>query len=355
MITKTFEYTINTDSNNVKSFAISHDGTERVCITDMWKATGAIQSRRPSKWRETKEFKNFLEELKRHVPKDKQLFFKVGNETWAFWQLAMAYAKYLSPSFHLWCNQVIKDYMEKRTECTTDVVEQHTNSPQQVSSYKPVHPVVNPLAILEIVKSHAQELIKAGLPKNAALNVVTGVVNTLCNVSFPMLLSAPEVTKQTTNLIQLPRINGTICTSTLNEDATDAQVIPLNDTTDYMHVSTWLKRDVIPFSSKEKRSDNEAMAKTLRGLGLETTDITSALRALRIHPGKTAKYEPTELELKEIFKKYAKKATENVSVLVNNVPTEVNTHGGYLFNLAAMSAALEYIKEHRSQLNLFKK
>ena len=97
------------------------------------------------------------------------------------------------------------------------------------------------------------------------------------------------------------------------------------------------------------------MAKTLRGLGLETTDITSALRALRIHPGKTAKYEPTELELKEIFKKYAKKATENVSVLVNNVPTEVNTHGGYLFNLAAMSAALEYIKEHRSQLNLFKK
>ncbi|MDO9713867.1 KilA-N domain-containing protein [Paracraurococcus lichenis] len=29
--------------------------------------------------------------------------------TWAHWQLALAYARYLSPEFHLWCNTVVRD------------------------------------------------------------------------------------------------------------------------------------------------------------------------------------------------------------------------------------------------------
>lgn len=32
--------------------------------------------------------------------------------TWAHWQLAMAYAHYLSPAFHAWCNQVLRDGMK---------------------------------------------------------------------------------------------------------------------------------------------------------------------------------------------------------------------------------------------------
>ena len=31
-----------------------------------------------------------------------------GAETWAHWQLALAYARYLSPAFHAWCNSVIR-------------------------------------------------------------------------------------------------------------------------------------------------------------------------------------------------------------------------------------------------------
>lgn len=33
--------------------------------------------------------------------------------TWAHWQIALAYAKYLSPEFHAWANQAIKDRLEE--------------------------------------------------------------------------------------------------------------------------------------------------------------------------------------------------------------------------------------------------
>jgi hypothetical protein len=32
--------------------------------------------------------------------------------TWAHWQLALSYARYLSPQFHLWCNTVVRSAME---------------------------------------------------------------------------------------------------------------------------------------------------------------------------------------------------------------------------------------------------
>ena len=34
--------------------------------------------------------------------------------TWAHWQLALSYARYLSPEFHLWCNTVVRAAMEWR-------------------------------------------------------------------------------------------------------------------------------------------------------------------------------------------------------------------------------------------------
>ncbi|MFT8246851.1 KilA-N domain-containing protein [Roseomonas sp. BN140053] len=38
-----------------------------------------------------------------------------GNQggTWAHWQLALSYGRYLSPPFHLWCNTVVRAAMEQ--------------------------------------------------------------------------------------------------------------------------------------------------------------------------------------------------------------------------------------------------
>jgi hypothetical protein len=41
--------------------------------------------------------------------------------TWAHWQIALAYAKYLSPEFHMWCNTVVRAHMEGRTHAATPV------------------------------------------------------------------------------------------------------------------------------------------------------------------------------------------------------------------------------------------
>ena len=36
-----------------------------------------------------------------------------GGSTWAHWQLALAYARYLSPAFHAWCNAVVRNAVER--------------------------------------------------------------------------------------------------------------------------------------------------------------------------------------------------------------------------------------------------
>ena len=35
-----------------------------------------------------------------------------SGATFAHWQIALAYAKYLSPEFHMWCNEVVREKME---------------------------------------------------------------------------------------------------------------------------------------------------------------------------------------------------------------------------------------------------
>lgn len=113
--------------------AISFQGTpirrtdERVNLTDMWRAAGSDPSKRPSKWLETEAALTFIEYLgenlnirKRDIEKPGQTEALVETErggrdpgTWAHWQVGMAYAKYLSPEFHAWCNEVVRAHMEQ--------------------------------------------------------------------------------------------------------------------------------------------------------------------------------------------------------------------------------------------------
>lgn len=88
-------------------------------LTDMWKASGLSVHVTPPQWLRLPETKKFLEHLEdvnmglSHVKsfiKTKQ--GKHGG-TYGHWQLAISYAKYLSPEFHVWANQAIKDRMEE--------------------------------------------------------------------------------------------------------------------------------------------------------------------------------------------------------------------------------------------------
>lgn len=93
---------------------------EMLCLTDMWKANGSPKDKRPGDWLATKqarEFAAFLQDtgisgtLERRGGNPKT---GDGGATWAHWQLAFAYAKYLGPEFHAWCNEVVRAHVEGR-------------------------------------------------------------------------------------------------------------------------------------------------------------------------------------------------------------------------------------------------
>ena len=94
-------------------------------LTDMWKAAGSIPNKKPADWLRSpgaKEFLEYLEEFQGMGFSHTLHFVTNGNpktgdggSSWAHWQVALAYAKYLSPSFHAWGNSVIKATMESHS------------------------------------------------------------------------------------------------------------------------------------------------------------------------------------------------------------------------------------------------
>lgn len=113
---------------------ISNDGKDMISLTDMWKAAGGPKNDDPAQWTRLPKTQLFIEVIeetlnmgKSHIKNtSKMTDFKGGNfpllktkrgrsggGTWAHWQIALAYAKYLNPQFHMQCNQWIKERIEE--------------------------------------------------------------------------------------------------------------------------------------------------------------------------------------------------------------------------------------------------
>lgn len=101
---------------SIGSHAIRRDG-EMWCLTDLWRAAGAPNGNRPANWlrKEGAAFVAFLRDSS-SVPGG-HTRQRPGNPakgepptTWAHWQLALAYAKSLSPEFHARVNEVYRAY-----------------------------------------------------------------------------------------------------------------------------------------------------------------------------------------------------------------------------------------------------
>jgi hypothetical protein len=108
--------------------ALVYNGTliserdEMLSLTDMWRAGKADASKRPGEWLRhtaTIEFTEHIEAVMGDTHNGLITQERGGREgggsTWAHWQIAMAYAKYLSPEFHAWCNEVVRAHMEGRS------------------------------------------------------------------------------------------------------------------------------------------------------------------------------------------------------------------------------------------------
>lgn len=72
------------------------DRGDALSLTDMWKAHGSDAARQPSNWLASADAKNFIEVLN---PGNSGIITKRGKtgQTFAHWQMAIAYAKYSIP------------------------------------------------------------------------------------------------------------------------------------------------------------------------------------------------------------------------------------------------------------------
>ena len=98
---------------------VIRDEGDMLNLTDMWRAAGADMSKRPPKWLESEQAIHFIEFLRvKSIVQnsDHELIRTVRGgtdpHTKAHWQIGLAYAKYLEPAFHVWCNEVVRAEME---------------------------------------------------------------------------------------------------------------------------------------------------------------------------------------------------------------------------------------------------
>lgn len=94
------------------------DRGDMLSLTDMWRASGSISHQKPADWLRdlgTKTFVEFVADRQKVLPEH---LFQTSKgrtgATFAHWQIGLAYAKYLSPEFHMWCNTVVRERMEGR-------------------------------------------------------------------------------------------------------------------------------------------------------------------------------------------------------------------------------------------------
>lgn len=96
---------------------VRHDNHGFISLTDMWVAAGSPDGKHdPRRWKD-KAGSEFIEFISNSLNVPSGDIYKTSRGkyggTWAHWQIALAYAKYLSPEFHAWANQAIKDRIEE--------------------------------------------------------------------------------------------------------------------------------------------------------------------------------------------------------------------------------------------------
>jgi len=100
----------------INDTAIRFTGNKLVNLTDLWKASGATRFYGPSEWIR-KEGSAFVAEVAKQLntPAERIIHTTRGRfgGTFAHWQIALAYAKYLSPEFHILCNNIIRRFVEE--------------------------------------------------------------------------------------------------------------------------------------------------------------------------------------------------------------------------------------------------
>jgi len=102
---------------NFHGIQIAFEGKEKINLTDLWKAAGEPDGKEVWRWQETEQAINFINATVNSLNLAKNEVLKTkrgkGGGTWGHWQIALEYARYLSPELAIWTNQVVKERLEE--------------------------------------------------------------------------------------------------------------------------------------------------------------------------------------------------------------------------------------------------
>ena len=91
-------------------------GNDLINLTNMWKACKGTKNQKPAHWLQRIDIQKFMKSLEKKLKGTSHVPFKTikgrNGGTYAHWQIGLAYAQYLDPFFHFWCNERIKEHFE---------------------------------------------------------------------------------------------------------------------------------------------------------------------------------------------------------------------------------------------------
>jgi len=100
-----------------KKFDLNYSGqkikvkNDLICLTDFWKAVGRPKNKSAPQWLRLPQTINFIIRLESKIGHPQSLVEKCDeSETFAHWQLALAYAKYLSADLEMHMSEVYMRY-----------------------------------------------------------------------------------------------------------------------------------------------------------------------------------------------------------------------------------------------------
>lgn len=95
---------------------IGRDG-DLLSLTDLWKATGSPENKRPIDWQEKESTREYIETLAITFNSAEKALLKTRKGRWggtyAHKSIALAYAKYLDPALHVLVNEVFFQRIEE--------------------------------------------------------------------------------------------------------------------------------------------------------------------------------------------------------------------------------------------------
>lgn len=146
-------------------------------LTDMWRAAKGDPSKSPAQWQRLPSSIEFVDHLELIVGKshDNLIDARKRGGTFAHWQIALAYAKYLSPEFHMWCNTVVRERMEGKSISIAGL------SPEMIEMIRRTDGIARQLShkvtvieqMLPGIAKQAAEAAIASDPRRAVMNYVS--------------------------------------------------------------------------------------------------------------------------------------------------------------------------------------